>query len=70
MTRLFDLPKAEEVSHFFLARVVSNVLHLEFNKSVPGVPMVIRDSLREQRWTTCCAGGLFLKVMQEYECLI
>lgn len=70
MTRAFDVPKAEEISHFFLARVVSNVLHLEFNESVPEVPMVVRDSLREQRWTTCCAGGLFLKGDEGYECLI
>lgn len=34
--RLSDLPKAEEVSHFFLARVVSNVLDLEFDKLAPG----------------------------------
>ena len=49
---LLGLPKAEEVSHFFLTRVVGNVLHLGFNKLVIQAPRVNKGSLHEQRWTT------------------
>ena len=51
-----DLPKAEEIPHFFLACVVSNVLHLRFTELMPRAPGADRGSVRELQWTTCCVG--------------
>lgn len=41
MTKALDLPKAEEISHFLLAGVVSNVLYLRSIKLVPRAPRAI-----------------------------
>ena len=49
----FNIPKAEEISHFFLARVVGNVLHLDSGSQRLDCQGKFK-SVREQRWTTWC----------------
>ena len=44
------IPEAEEVSHFFLACLVRDVLDLETQESVFGTLQV--GSLEKQTWTT------------------
>lgn len=44
------IPEAEEVSHFFLACLVRDVLDLETQKSVPGNLQV--GLVNKRTWTT------------------
>lgn len=53
-------PKAEEVSNFFLARVVSNVLDLDSVKLVPRACRKSRERVHGLQWTTWSVGDLLV----------